>query len=73
MESNTEGPQDEGAPAQPEPAAAGQPAPATVDTPVATPVPRRPVLTRRLFILGGFGSTLGLALVGLLGHSLDFS
>jgi cytochrome b6-f complex iron-sulfur subunit len=74
MESDTtEGPQPEGAQEQPEAAAAGQPAPATVDTPVATPVPRRPVLTRRLFILGGFWTTIGLALVGLLGPSLDFS
>ncbi len=73
MESNTEEPQGEGAQEQPEPAAAGQPAPATVDTPVATPVPRRPVLTRRLFILGGFWTTIGLAMVGLLGPSLDFA
>ncbi len=73
MESNTEGPQSEGAQEQPEPAAAEQPAPATVDTPVATPVPKRHVVTRRLFILGGFWSTLALALVGLMGPSLDFS
>ena len=74
MESNTtEEPQGEGAQKQPEAAAAGQPAPATVDTPVATPVPKRHVVTRRLFILGGFWSTLGLALVGLIGPSLDFS
>ena len=58
----------EGAQPQPEPAAA-----ATIDTPIARPVPPRGVLTRRLFILGGFWSTLGLALVGLLGPSLDFS
>src|SRR3989304_702486 len=51
----------------PEPAAA-----ATVDTPIARPVPPRGVLTRRLFILGGFWSTLTLALVGLTGPSLDF-
>jgi hypothetical protein len=40
---------------------------------VATPVPRRNVLTRRLFILGGFWSTLTLAFVGLVGPSLDFA
>jgi cytochrome b6-f complex iron-sulfur subunit len=40
---------------------------------VATPVPRRNLLTRRLFILGGFWSTLTLAFVGLVGPSLDFS
>ncbi len=73
MESNSEEPQSAGAQAQPDPAAAAQPAPATVDTPVATPVPERPVLTRRLFILGGFWSVIGLALVGLLGPSLDFA
>ena len=73
MESNSEEPQSEGAQAQPDPAAAGQPAPATVDTPVATAVPKRPVLTRRLFILGGFWSVIGLAMVGLLGPSLDFA
>ena len=72
MDSNTEEPQPEGAPAQPEPAAAEQPAAATVDTPVATPVPKRHVLTRRLFILGGFWTTIGLAMVGLIGPSLDF-
>ncbi len=73
MESDTtEEPQAEGAQAQTEPAAE-RPAPATVDTPVATPVPKRPVLTRRLFILGGFWTTIGLALVGRLGPSLDFA
>lgn len=46
---------------------------ATVDTPIAKPVPARSTLTRRLFILGGFWSTIGLALVGLLGPSLDFA
>jgi cytochrome b6-f complex iron-sulfur subunit len=35
--------------------------------------PARPLLTRRVFILGGFWSTLGLALVGILGPSLDFA
>jgi cytochrome b6-f complex iron-sulfur subunit len=75
MESETQEPQGEGAQGQPEPAAtSAQQAPTpTVDTPVATPVPRRNVLTRRLFILGGFWSTLALAFVGLVGPSLDFS
>lgn len=45
----------------------------TVDTAVAQPAPARPLLTRRVFILGGFWSTLGLALVGILGPSLDFA
>ncbi|MEE8549665.1 MAG: hypothetical protein V3T08_00215, partial [Gemmatimonadota bacterium] len=59
---------------QPQPAAAAeQPVAATVDTPVATPVPPRPVVTRRLFILGGFWTTISLALVGLVGPSLDFA
>ena len=82
MESETQEPQggDTGvqpqssAAQQPQPAAAAeQPVAATVDTPVATPVPPRPVVTRRLFILGGFWSTIGLALVGLVGPSLDFA
>lgn len=71
--------QTEGAQPQPEPAtAAAQPpaaqpaAAATIDTPIAKPVPPRGVLTRRLFILGGFWSTLALAFVGLTGPSLDF-
>ncbi len=72
MESNTEEPQPEGVPEQPEQPAAGQPTAATVDTPVATPVPKRHVLTRRLFILGGFWTTISLAMVGLIGPSLDF-
>ncbi|HEU4758960.1 MAG TPA: ubiquinol-cytochrome c reductase iron-sulfur subunit [Dehalococcoidia bacterium] len=46
--------------------------PQTVDTPVAKPVPKRPLLTRRLFILGGFWSGLMLAVVGILGSPLDF-
>ncbi len=71
MESDTEEPQPAGAQPQPEPAAE-QPAAPTVDTPVATPVPKRHVLTRRLFILGGFWTTISLALVGLIGPSLDF-
>ena len=59
---------------QPQPAAAAeQPVAATVDTPVATPVPSRPIVTRRLFILGGFWTTISLALVGLVGPSLDFA
>jgi cytochrome b6-f complex iron-sulfur subunit len=70
--------QGEGAQPQPEPAAMAAtpvvpPAPvATVATPIAKPVPARGVLTRRLFILGGFWSTIGLAFVGLAGPSLDF-
>lgn len=43
-----------------------------VDTPVAKPVPKRGVITRRIFILGGFWSALGLLIVGLLGAPLDF-
>lgn len=43
-----------------------------VDTPVAKPVPRRGLVTRRVFILGGFWSGLMLAIVGLAGPSLDF-
>ena len=68
----------EGAQPQPEPIAAGvaaaaaQASAATVDTPIAKPVPSRGVLTRRLFILGGFWSTIALAFVGLTGPSLDF-
>src|SRR3989337_2377467 len=68
----------EGAQPQPEPAApaaplaAAQALAATVDTPIAKPVPARGVLTRRLFILGGFWSTIALAFVGLAGPSLDF-
>ena len=74
MESEAQPPQGEGAQEQPEAAAGAQPAPEqTVDTPVAKPVPARPFLTRRVFILGGFWSTLGLALVGILGPSLDFA
>jgi len=67
----------EGAQPQPEPAAAATPAAtqasvATVDTPIAKPVPARPVVSRRLFILGGFWSTLALAFVGIVGSPLDF-
>jgi cytochrome b6-f complex iron-sulfur subunit len=75
MHSESDGRQGDAGQEQPQDATAEaqQVAGATVDTPVATPVPVRPVLTRRLFILGGFWSTLGLALVGLIGPSLDFS
>jgi len=43
-----------------------------VDTPVARPLPKRELVTRRLFLLGGFWSTLGLTVVGLVGGPLDF-
>jgi cytochrome b6-f complex iron-sulfur subunit len=43
-----------------------------VDTPVAKPVPKREVITRRLFILGGFWSALSLAVVAIAGSPLDF-
>lgn len=43
-----------------------------VDTPVAKPVPQRNVVTRRLFILGGFWSGLALAVVAIAGSPLDF-
>ena len=43
-----------------------------IDAPVANPVPVRPLLTRRTFILGGFWTSLVLALVGILGAPLDF-
>jgi len=81
MESETQDPQggetggqpQSSAAQQPQPAAAAeQPVAATVDTPVATPVPPRAVFTRRLFILGGFWTTISLAMVGLVGPSLDF-
>ncbi len=67
MESENQGTeaQTEGAQPQPEPAA-------TIDTPIARPVPPRGVLTRRLFILGGFWSTIALAFVGLTGPAVDF-
>lgn len=45
----------------------------TVETPVAQPVPKRRVLSRRMLILGGFWSTLGLAAIGLLGSPLNFA
>ena len=47
--------------------------PQVVDTPVAKPVPKRRVLSRRVFILGGFWSGLMLAIVGLIGSPLDFA
>jgi cytochrome b6-f complex iron-sulfur subunit len=43
-----------------------------VDTPVARPVPKRDLITRRVFILGGFWSAIGLAALGILGSPLDF-
>jgi len=67
-------PQQSGAAASPAPpVAAASPAQSlAVDTPVARPVPKRRVLTRRLFILGGFWSGLMLAIVGIVGSPLDF-
>ena len=43
-----------------------------VDTPVAKPLPKRHLVTRRIFILGGFWSAMALIPVGLIGSSLDF-
>jgi cytochrome b6-f complex iron-sulfur subunit len=43
-----------------------------VDTPVAKPVPKRNVITRRIFLLGGFWTGLTLLIVGLVGSPLDF-
>ena len=59
------------------PAAAPAPPPAAarsivVDTPVAKPLSKRNVITRRIFILGGFWSAFSLLMVGLLGAPLDF-
>ena len=74
MEPEAERPQGKERQEQPGAARGAQPAPEqAIDMPVAKPVPKRPILTRRVFILGGFWSTLGLALVGLLGPSLDFA
>jgi cytochrome b6-f complex iron-sulfur subunit len=74
MESEAQQPRGDETREQPGAAAGAQPASEqTVDTPVAKPVPKRTILTRRVFILGGFWSTLGLALVGLVGPSLDFA
>jgi cytochrome b6-f complex iron-sulfur subunit len=42
-----------------------------VDTPVAKPVAKRDIITRRVFLLGGFFSMIGLAVVGVAGTSLD--
>ncbi len=74
MEREAQRPQEEDTQGQPGTDAGAQPVPEqAVDTPVAKPAPKRSTLTRRVFILGGFWSTLGLALVGLLGPSLDFA
>lgn len=43
-----------------------------VDTPVAKPLPKREAITRRVFLLGGFWSAIGLAAVGFLGSPLSF-
>ena len=43
-----------------------------VDTPVAKPVPKRNVITRRMVLLGGFWTAVGLLIVGLVGAPLDF-
>ncbi len=43
-----------------------------VDTPVAKPLPKRELITRRIFILGGFWTAMALIPVGLVGSSLDF-
>ncbi|MEE8345719.1 MAG: ubiquinol-cytochrome c reductase iron-sulfur subunit [Dehalococcoidia bacterium] len=73
MESETQEPQGGDTGKQPQSSDVQQPVAATVDTPVATPVPSRPIVTRRLFVLGGFWSLMGLALVGMVGPSLDFA
>ncbi len=44
----------------------------SVATPIAKPSPKRRVISRRLFVLGGFWSGLLLAVVGILGSPLDF-
>ncbi len=60
-------------PPAPLPVAAASPSRSlVVDTPIAKPVPRRDVITRRVFILGGFFSSLSLLMVGLAGIPLDF-
>ncbi|MEX0801057.1 MAG: ubiquinol-cytochrome c reductase iron-sulfur subunit [Dehalococcoidia bacterium] len=61
------------APAVPPPAAPAVVEAQKVDTPIARPVPRRGTITRRVLILGGFWSTLGLALLGMIGSPLDFA
>src|SRR3972149_1200808 len=80
MESESREMETPGEETQPQPeaaAAAATPAapPASAaggNPPTAKPVPVSGVLTRRLFILGCFWSTLALAVVGLTGPSLDF-
>jgi cytochrome b6-f complex iron-sulfur subunit len=63
----------EGTGAIPEPAASADPGRSlVVDTPVAKPLPKRDLITRRVLILGGFWTALGLAIVGILGSPLDF-
>jgi len=43
-----------------------------VNTPVAKPAPRRRLMLRRVFLLGGFWSGIFLGIVGLFGAPLDF-
>ena len=43
-----------------------------VDTPIAKPVPQRRVVSRRLFLLGGFWTGVSALVVALAGSSLDF-
>src|SRR3990170_9098834 len=43
-----------------------------VNTPVAKPAPRRRLMPRRVFLLGGFWSGIFLGIVGLFGAPLDF-
>lgn len=43
-----------------------------IATPVARPMPKRGLLTRRVFMIGSFWSGLLAAVVGLLGAPLDF-
>jgi cytochrome b6-f complex iron-sulfur subunit len=62
------------APAEATAGAAWQPptAPA-ITTPIASPTPApRPLLSRRVFILGGFWSAFALGAIGILGSPLDF-
>jgi cytochrome b6-f complex iron-sulfur subunit len=71
METENQEPQEETA----TPAPQGPPMveAARVETPVATPVPKRHALTRRVLILGSFWSVFGLFLLGILGSPLDFA
>ena len=46
--------------------------PLAVDTPVAKPLPKRDLLTRRTFLLGGFWTAMALIPVGLLRPSPAF-